>query len=145
MRPEAVLLVGDFANINGGQAKVAIETTHLLAEAGIAVHFFAATGAPDKLLDHPRITVEILCHADILSEPNRARAMLRGLWNGAAARWLHDQANRFDPATTVLHCHGYAKALSPSIGPALTDGPLPSVYTMPRKMALAFFLASCLR
>jgi glycosyltransferase involved in cell wall biosynthesis len=36
----------------------------------------------------------------------------------------------FDPATSVVHCHGFAKALSPSIGPVLTRGRLPHVYTL---------------
>ena len=125
-----VLLVGDFAAINGGQAKVAIDSARLLADAGLKVHFAAATGEPDPLLDHPGITVEVLGQHDILADPNRMRASLRGIWNRPARKWLDGIVARFDPAETVLHCHGYAKALSPSIGPVLTDGPLPAVYTM---------------
>jgi glycosyltransferase involved in cell wall biosynthesis len=130
MHPKSVLLVSDFAFINGGQAKVAIDSARLLAEAGLQVTFFAAVGPVDSALDHPGIEVELLDQKDILSEPSRLRAMTRGIWNRTARERLEATVARFDPKTTVLHCHGYAKALSPSIGPVLTDGPLPTVYTM---------------
>ncbi|SOH95435.1 Glycosyl transferase 4-like domain-containing protein [Monaibacterium marinum] len=128
--PENVVLVSDFANINGGQAKVAIDTAVLLADAGINVHFFAAVGMPDAALSHPRIAVEVLGQHDILAEPNRIKATYTGIWNRAAAAALRACLLRFDPSNTVMHCHGYAKALSPAIGPLMTDGPLPCVYTM---------------
>lgn len=127
---ENVLIVSDFAQINGGQAKVAIDSARLLADHGLNVTFFAACGPPDRMLEHPRITVECLGQDDILSEKSRAKAMIRGIWNTEARARLRRTAASFDPATTVLHCHGYAKALSPAIGPELVSGPLPSVYTM---------------
>lgn len=130
MSVERVVIVSDFSQINGGQAKVAIDSARLLAEAGLSVTFFAASGPSDEALDHPKIDVICLDQADILSDTNRLRAMRRGIWNTEAARRLREDISGFDPKTTVLHCHGYAKALSPSIGPILTDGPLPSVYTM---------------
>lgn len=125
-----VLLVGDFATINGGQAKVAIDSARLLADHGIPVTFFAACGPVAPQLEHPGIEVVCLDMPDILSDPDRLRAMRRGIWNRAAARRLSEQIRRFDPASTVLHCHGFAKALSPAIGPVLADCPMPVVYTM---------------
>lgn len=125
-----VLIVNDFAYINGGQAKVAIETARLLAQAGIGVTFFAGCGPIDPALDMAGIETICLHQHDILTDPNRLRAMGRGIWNRSAAKALQALTARFDPASTVLHCHGYAKALSPSIGPVLTDGRLPTVYTM---------------
>lgn len=129
-RPENVVLVSDFANINGGQAKVAVDTAVLLADAGINVCFFAAVGQPDTALRHPKIEIEVLGQRDILAEPNRIKAAYTGIWNRGAAAALKERLLRFDPSNTVMHCHGYAKALSPAIGPLMTDGPLPCVYTM---------------
>ncbi len=125
-----VLLVGDFAQINGGQAKVAIDSARLLAERGIGVTFFAACGPISDALRHPGIDVICLDQPDILSDPSRIRAMRRGIWNRTAARRLSEVIERFDPNSTVLHCHGYAKALSPAIGPVLSSAKLPTVYTM---------------
>ncbi|WP_424934313.1 glycosyltransferase family 4 protein [Amaricoccus macauensis] len=130
MPVESVLIVYDFAEINGGQAKVAIDSSRLLADRGIDVTFFAACGPEDPALDHPKITVENLGQADILNEKSRLKAMARGIWNPEARKRLRQRAASMDPETTVLHCHGYAKALSPSIGPELVSGPLKSVYTM---------------
>ena len=130
MPVENVLLVSDFAHINGGQAKVAIDFARLLADSGIMVTFFAACGPVDPLLKHSRITVECLGLADILTERNRLKAMLRGIWNSEARAALRRRAAYMNPATTVLHCHGYVSALSPAIGAELTSGPLPSIYTM---------------
>lgn len=127
---KTVLIVGDFAALNGGQAKVAVDSARLLAGAGLDVVFFAASGPVTPALSHPRITVHTLDQHTILDDPNRLRAMRRGIWNGPAARELRRLAAQFDPVTTILHCHGFAKALSPSIGPVLADGPLRSVFTM---------------
>lgn len=130
MNASRVILVSDFANVNGGQAKVAIDSARLLAEDGVSVTFFAATGTPDPALEHANIRLVHLGQYDILSNPSRTKAMARGIWNRAAARALRAELERYDPATSVVHAHGYAKALSPAIGPILAHGPLPSVYTM---------------
>lgn len=130
MTLERVIIVNDFAFINGGQSKVAIDSALLLAEAGIDVQFFAAVGPQDPALDHPKIRTEIIGQYDILADPSRVNAALRGVWNKEAQRRLRALCESFDPTTTILHCHGYAKALSPSIGPVLTDGPIRSIYTM---------------
>ncbi|MDU8911002.1 glycosyltransferase family 4 protein [Aestuariicoccus sp. MJ-SS9] len=127
---EDVVIVGDFADITGGQAKVAIDSARLLADAGIRVTFFAACGPVSPLLDHPRIEVVCLNQLTILDDPDRLRAMRRGLWNGPALSALRKTIEAKDPERCVLHCHGYAKALSPAIGRTLARGPLRSVFTM---------------
>lgn len=130
MHPKTVLIATDFAHVNGGQAKVAIDSARLLAEAGIEVIFLAAVAPVDAALHHPNIRLELLDQADILSDGNRLAAAARGIWNRRAARRLRALAAQCDPASTVLHCHGFIKALSASVGPVLTDGPLASVFTM---------------
>lgn len=129
-RVRQVLIVSDFAAVNGGQAKVAIDSARLLADSGVKVVFFAACGPVAPELSHPDINVICLNQRTILDEPNRLRAMTQGIWNGAAARHLRQVVAQMNPATDVLHCHGYAKALSPAIGPVLANGPLRSVFTM---------------
>ncbi|WP_417208490.1 glycosyltransferase family 4 protein [Antarctobacter sp.] len=124
------LIVGDFADVTGGQAKVAIDTARLLADAGIGVRFLAATGPVSPLLDHPNISVTCLGQHSLLDNPSRLRAMLSGLWNRAAAQALETEIKRHDPRNTVLLCHGWAKALSPSVGPVLAASRIPVLYTM---------------
>ena len=128
--PSHVFVINDFAFINGGQAKVAIRSARLLAEAGIDVTFFAACGPVAPELDHKKINTICLGQKDILSEPNRAHAAVRGIWNRSAAKSLDEACSTLDSRSTLIHCHGFAKALSPSIGPIIVSNRIASVYTM---------------
>ena len=128
--PKTVCIVTDKAFVSGGQAKVAIDTAVLLADRGLRVVFFAAVGPVDPALGHPGIEVVCLGQDDILRNANRLAAMVSGLWNRKAAQALDDLIGRLDPATTVIHCHGFAKALSPAIGPVLSRSPVPVLFTM---------------
>jgi glycosyltransferase involved in cell wall biosynthesis len=125
-----VVIVYDFANLNGGGAKVAITNAELLADHGIGVTYFAGCGEPDPVLLRPGIEVIMLGQRDILSDPDRGRAALRGIWNPSAARELKNLLARHDPASTVVHCHGQVKSLSAAIGPVINNGPIRSLYTM---------------
>lgn len=124
------LIVSDFADVTGGQAKVAIDTARLLAAAGVDVTFFAATGPVSPLLDMPGITVRCLFRHTLLDNPSRLNAMVTGLWSRQSALELAAETKRHDPTSTVLLCHGWAKALSPSVGPVLAAGPIRVLYTM---------------
>ena len=134
-RLRRVIVINDFAAINGGQAKVAIESARFLARAGLDVDFLAACGPVDPDLARDGVRIHCLGQHDILSDPRRVRAAARGVWNAEAARTLRALRDEADPSESVLHCHGFAKALSPSIGPVLAGG-VPSLYTMHE-----FFLA----
>lgn len=125
-----VVVVNDHACVNGGQAKVAVESALLLRQAGIEVVFFAPVGPVDPSLAANGIEAICLGEPDIFSDPSRLRAAVRGLWNRPAAANLRELCARYDPESTIIHCHGFAKALSPSIGPVLTTGRLPHVFTM---------------
>ena len=124
-----VIIVNDFSFINGGQTKVAFDTAKGLASRNIEVTFFAACGPADPALEEAGIKVVCLDQKDILNNPDRRDALIRGLWNGAAARALTSLLNDQDPSDTIVHCHGFAKALSPAIGPVMTQSAVPHVYT----------------
>lgn len=125
-----VIVVNDHCVINGGQAKVAITSAVGLAHAGMNVVFFAGQGPIDPSLPKAGVRVVCLDQLDILSDPSRLKAMARGVWNTRAARALRTLLGEFDPADTIVHCHGFAKVLSASIGPVITGHPIPHVYTM---------------
>lgn len=125
-----VVLILDHAHINGGQAKVAIESALGLRARGHEVTLFAAVGPVDPRL--PAAGAEVVClgQDDIHSTTNKLAFAAQVVWNVAAARALGDLLARCDPTDTVVHVHGWAKALSPAIGPALAASGLPLVYTM---------------
>ncbi len=52
---------------------------------------------------------------EILSDPNRFRAMTQGLWNAPARRSIQNLLATLAPSETVVHVHLWAKALSSSV------------------------------
>ena len=80
-----VVIVNDFASVSGGAAQVAFAGARGLAERGHRVTFFAAVGPVDAALaKHTNITVHCLEQEDILRDPQRMRALWRGIWNSKA-------------------------------------------------------------
>jgi glycosyltransferase involved in cell wall biosynthesis len=125
-----VIIVNDHAFVNGGQAKVAIETALALSLAGMAVTFFGGVGPVDTRLRKAGINCVCLDQHDLLDDPKRGRAALRGLWNRTAADALTGLLADLDPRESIVHIHGWAKSLSPSIGAVVAKGRIPHVYTM---------------
>lgn len=128
--PTSVIILNDFGWVNGGQSKVAIDSAIDLADCGVDVCFIAGRGPLDERLVSRGIHCEVVGDHDLLSDPNRLRASASGLWNRAARRALDDALDRCDPASTLIHVHGWAKSLSPSIGPAVTSAGFAHVYTL---------------
>jgi glycosyltransferase involved in cell wall biosynthesis len=113
-----IIIANDFAFVNGGAAQIAIEEARGLAQRGHRVTFFAAVGPVDgKLLDHPSIAVQCLGQKEILQDANRIRAMWRGVWNTVAARAFERLLSQADTRETVVHVHGWSKALTTSVFP----------------------------
>ena len=127
---KTAVIVNDYALVNGGQAKIAIDTALALRAERLAVWFFCGVGPVDERLIEAGVECICLDQFDLLGDPNRARSALRGIWNREAAAQLRKLLCRFDPDDTILHVHGWAKSLSPSIGPIVTAGPIPHVYTL---------------
>lgn len=128
--PLTVVICSDHASVTGGQAKVAIESALGLAASGARVIFFSACGPVDARLGPAGVETICLDQYDILGNPSRLDAARQGVWNGAAARALADRLTRLSPRETVVHVHGWAKALSPAIAGPIRAAGLPAVYTM---------------
>ncbi|TNC10799.1 glycosyltransferase family 4 protein [Methylobacterium terricola] len=124
-----VILVADHAYINGGQAKVSLESAIGLARRGHEVVLFAAVGPADPRLAEAGVRVVLLGQTDVTQARSLARFGVQWLWNAAAAAQLRDLIAASDPRDTVVHVHAWAKALSPSIGPVLRGSAAPVVYT----------------
>ena len=125
-----VVLVVDHAFINGGQAKVALDSALGLRARGHDVTVFAAVGPADPRLEAAGIRVVCLGQDDIASTTNKLAFAVQAIWNGKAARRLSEELAGLDPRDTVVHVHAFAKALSPSIGVSLRASGLPLLYTM---------------
>lgn len=125
-----IIIVNDFAFINGGAAKVAIESAIGLAGLGYHVTFFAAVGPIDDRLEQAGIRVVCLGQRDILSDPNRIRAIFQGLWNEKIRRSFNKLLSEYEPYDTVIHIHGWIKALSPSFWLTVANNKIKPIITL---------------
>jgi glycosyltransferase involved in cell wall biosynthesis len=110
-RPHLVI-VNDFAHINGGTAMVALSSAAALARRGYPVTLFAAVGP--VLAELTREGVDAIClgQHEIAADPNRLRAAVGGLWNRTAGRRMREVLRNLDPSDTVIHVHGWTKGLT---------------------------------
>jgi len=114
----------------GGQAKVAIESAIGLKRSGSRAVLFAASAPVDSRLGKEGVEVVCLDQHDILGNPSRVAAARQGTWNGSAATALKALLASLPRERTIVHMHGWAKALSPSIVVPLRASGLPALYTV---------------
>lgn len=113
-----VIIVNDFAYVNGGASQVAVTVAKLLAKNGHDVVFFAAVGPiGEELKDAQNLSVVCLNQKDILRDPNRLRAIFQGIWNFRAAREFSLVLSNCSPNDTIIHIHALSKSISSSIIP----------------------------
>lgn len=106
-----VVVINDFDYVQGGASKVAIETAQLLYQKGIDVIFFSAV---HKKNHYPFKTVSTH-QKEMVNDSNRIVAALNNLYNLKAKRELKKLLKKLNPETTILHVHGWTKALSSSV------------------------------
>ena len=113
--PSTVIIVNDYAYINGGASKIAILSARALAEAEIQVVFFYAVGPVEAILIHKNIKLAECKQFDLISNPNKLSAMLKGIWNYEAAKSFSLLLDNYSVSKTIVHFHVWVKALSSSV------------------------------
>lgn len=114
-----IVIIHDSGHINGGEAKVAISSAVGLARRGYRVIYFCAMEPIDPELR--KNGVEVVCSGqqEILKDPNRLRAAVQGVWNFKAAALLDKLLRDLPAQETIVHLHGWHKALSSSLMPVI--------------------------
>ncbi len=132
MRDQAltIVLCLDHAFVSGGQAKVAIDSAIGLKRAGMRPILFAAAGPVAEILRTEGIETVCLGQNDLLGNPSRAKAAMQGIWNARAAAALGQLLAGLPKQRSIVHVHGWAKALSPAIAVPIATSRLPAVYTI---------------
>lgn len=125
-----IVIVNDFAHINGGAGKIAISTAIELAHKGYNVVLLSAVGPIDGILEQSGVKVLCLNQYDILHNPNRIKSALQGVWNFKAYRMISDLLSRLPVSETIVHIHAFSKALSPSILLPIAKQKYRVVYTL---------------
>lgn len=126
----SIIIINDSANINGGGAKVAIMTAIGLAKKGYNVCFFC--GIPPKYNYLKKYNIKIVStnQCDILNEKNRGKAIVQGLWNQKAYRYLDSLLHEYNRENTIIHVHVWCKVLSSSIFAAIKKNKFKTIITL---------------
>lgn len=128
---EHVVVVTDSLSIDGGSAKVALGSALALARSGLPVTVFAAAGEADsELRACTNVRIVSTGQGDALSSPSRLGGALQGLWNLQAYARMSELLATLDPMHTVVHVHGWTKALSSSVIASIVRAQFPVVVTL---------------
>ena len=125
-----VVLVVDHAYVSGGLAKVAIDSAIGLKARGHEPIVYAAGGPPAPELAAAGIRVDCLDLPDFVADPDRKGAIWRGISNPAAADGLARLLASLPKRDTLVHVHGWAKALSAAIAGPIRASGLPCLATL---------------
>jgi peptidoglycan/LPS O-acetylase OafA/YrhL/glycosyltransferase involved in cell wall biosynthesis len=109
-----VVVMNDFCYVQGGASKVAVDEAVALAQAGIRVTFLGAVGPVCAELQDAPLTVHCLGQGELLNVARRPGVALQGIWNRAAARETRAILGALPRDRTIVHLHGYTKALTTS-------------------------------
>lgn len=114
---KTIVMVYDKAVISGGAAKIAIQSAVELAKnPDNNVIYFAANAEVDECLQsNDAIKVVCIDTPHIANNKNKIKASLYGIWNGQAKTEFTKLLLELDPTHTVIHIHGWSKALSVSV------------------------------
>jgi glycosyltransferase involved in cell wall biosynthesis len=123
------VIISDFGSVNGGAAKVAIESARGLADAGVEIVFACALGPVSERLDHPLIQVEMFPGREVWKIGSRVVAARQGIWNQPAHDFLTRLLAR-QSSGTLVHLHQWTKAFSPAAIAAAGASGLPVAITM---------------
>jgi glycosyltransferase involved in cell wall biosynthesis len=107
-----VIILNDFAYINGGAAKVAIDSACEIGRRGIRTTYFTAVNPVAEQLGDAGVHVACTDQDELVRSQNKVEAAVRGIWNRKAAKRMQALLSRGDRQKTVIHVHGWTKALS---------------------------------
>jgi len=110
-----IIVMNDYANINGGASQIAIASLNLLSDRGHEVVFIAGSGLLDPCIDTSKIKVINFELYDLVTNPSKVNAFLSGLWNFKTMLLLNSILSKSNRENTIIHIHGWTKVLSSSI------------------------------
>ena len=113
MNAKTIVIINDFNYIQGGASKVAIDTARMLNECGLNVYFFSAVNKNEENIDG--ITYISTNQNEALKEKNKLKGAINGIYNLKAKKQLKKLLKTLDRETTIIHIHGWTKALSSSV------------------------------
>jgi glycosyltransferase involved in cell wall biosynthesis len=110
----SVIVINDYGSVAGGNSKVAIDSAAGLARRGYDVTYFCSAPPVEERLRAAGVRVVCIDQPASASNTSPTRGALQNLWNVGAQLQLSQLLAGADPRKTIVHVHGWTKALSPS-------------------------------
>lgn len=110
---ENIVIVNDFNYTQGGASKVAIDTARILSEHGFNVFFFSAVSKEEEKIKG--VTYISTNQQEALKEKNKIKGAVNGIYNFEARKKMQILLKKLDRNNTIIHVHGWTKALSSSV------------------------------
>lgn len=125
-----IVIINDYSQVQGGATQVAVASARGLAMAGHDVIFVYGVGPVSEQLEHPNISLVGLDQHDLLTNPSRIDAAIKGIWNHQVYRKVARLLSSLDSANTLVHIHTWVKSLSASVVTASVKSGLPVAVTL---------------
>ncbi len=111
-RIDSVVVLNDFCHAQGGASRVAIDEAIALRRLGVEVYFLGAVGPVCPELEDADVRVVCLDQPELANAVRHPISALRAMWNQVAYQMTRTLLAPLDPGRTIVHLHGYTKALS---------------------------------
>lgn len=116
MKIKNIVIVSDYAYIEGGASKVAIQSALSFSEnTDLNIYFFAGNGTLCEELANSKVKTICLNMPDLLGNKNRLDAVIKGIYNKKAGKELEKLILSLNIDETVVHIHTWTKVLSSSV------------------------------
>ena len=111
-----IVIVCDYAYVEGGAAKVAINTAVSLSKYNDTnVYFFAGSGEPCEELLASKVHIKSLKMYDLLGNPSKINAFINGIFNVEAGTQFESFIRQIGIEDTIVHIHSWTKVLSSAV------------------------------
>jgi glycosyltransferase involved in cell wall biosynthesis len=104
--------MNDFCHVQGGASRVAVDEAVALSAMGLEVVFLGAVGPICDELRAPGIRTICLEQPELAAAARNPGVVLQTLWNRTAYRTVLGLLATLDRRQTIVHLHGYTKALT---------------------------------
>ena len=110
----SIIVINDYGSVAGGSSKIAIDSATGLAGRGYDVTYFCAVPPVEERLRAAGVRVICTDQPASVNNASPTRGALQNLWNVGSQLRLSQLLAEVDPRKTIVHVHGWTKALSPS-------------------------------
>lgn len=116
MKLKNLVVINDFDYVQGGASKVAIQNANMIAKMNkdIKVYFFSAVHSEKSTLNNEVIRVNTSQY-EAMKEKNKVKGFINGIYNYKAKEELKKLLSSLDREESIIHIHGWTKALSSSV------------------------------